>query len=437
MKKKFVYLLILVPILIGAGWAIDYFLIQKGSQNNNNNNNQNTIYPYQKILLNRFPIDLDLLYWMDNLTVQQSRLNYIKTGSAEATSNFIVPYPNFFHTAHNPACMKWYLYCSRSLPVSLPVDSYLIIHPYGNSNITSAVNETAVLYDIHIALYLSYYIYVDLDHISVLKNFSDTFFASTPINVFNYTTSQAVFIKANTTFGYTENVSAMDFAIGDTHEPNFPVESNYNLQNIDTWKNPLGYFTDSMQTTILAHWNIEHEAMTISGLYPEGSLNQTVNINENKTLFGIWYYANGSLILNNNSHQLGWYSFDGSTLCILNVNRTDNTTFWKDQNTGLPFNSSMVGVFWDGICNPIVNYPHVGLCYMYANEGTMSSGIAQLTPFGLNDRGQPLYMKYQISNTGSTWYNETLTLDYYNSLSAAQSGFTSNQSVYVRVPQHQ
>jgi len=432
MKKKYRSLLILLPLSIGAVLWINYFLPQLGTQDINNN----TKYPYQKIFLNRFPIDLDLLYWNDNLTVQQQRLNNIKTGSAEAISNFIVPYPNFFHPSHNPAAMKWYLYALRNLPVSLPVDSYLIIHPYGNNNITSSVNGTPVLYDIHIALDLSYYIYVDLDHISVLKNISDAFFASAPIDIFNLTTAQAVFIPSNTTFGYTENVSAMDFAIGDNYVPNFPADVNYSLQNINTWKDPLGYFTSSEQSDILSHWNIEHQAMTISGLYPEGFLNQTVNINEINSLFGIWYYQNGPLILDNSSHQLGWYSFDGSTLCILDVNRTDNTTFWKDQNTGMLFNSSMVGVFWDGLCNPIVNYPHVGLCYMYYSEGTMNNGIIQLTPFGLNQRGQPLFVKYQVGSTGSTWYNETLTLDYFNSLSAAQAGFTSNQSVYVRVPQH-
>jgi hypothetical protein len=276
-----------------------------------------------------------------------------------------------------------------------------------------------------VSLKLSPYISLELAHAGVNKSLADRYFSN----------HRAILIQPNEIFAITLNNSGLDFAILDTEKPNFEGV-DYDFQTLNTWKNPYYYFSDTVKAELFEYYNLEYIAMQESGLFPESRFNHTANINEKGTPFGIWYYENGPLILNENHHRFGWYSFDGAIVNMLNVNRTDKTTFWKEKISGLPFNSSMIGMYFDGKCTLVEGYPTIGLRYMYQIEELGDEGIIRIDHYiyGNESRPDSLFMRYKIESPGLKWDKDILKLEYFNDLETAQLGFTVNYFLYSRLP---
>jgi len=71
---------------------------------------------------------------------------------------------------------------------------------------------------------------------------------------------------------------------------------------------------------------------------------------------------------------------------------------------------------------------------MYYEQGDNNSGIIQLTQFFDVNRPSPKYMKYQfIEGNYSSMYDDSIMVQYFDSLSAAQSSFTNLNITYSRV----
>ena len=66
------------------------------------------------VTLDTFPIDLDLLFWEDNTTVQEQRLENIRNGNQDF---MITPYGAHFIASHVEGVNKWYLSSTRFLEV--------------------------------------------------------------------------------------------------------------------------------------------------------------------------------------------------------------------------------------------------------------------------------------------------------------------------------
>lgn len=390
------------------------------------------IPPYQRSILSRFPVSLDLLFKMDQPTQRNNTLNGIKSGMTEGSVLFVVPYPNYFHSFHSPATLKWYLYAGRPLAVSFPIGTHMnILQDRGNS--TETINGTAMRVDLHVVFALTYYVSVILDHVCINQSLFDAWqVASTTLLWEDY--GKWVSILGNTTLGYTHNSSALDFYLTDKTVFNYDTATDY--ASILHAANPFFYFTPAAQAKIMTYYQSQYDAMKQSGLYVEGAMNRTYNINEANSIFGTWFYHNGFMVLNSSHHQYGWYAFDGAVLNILNVNKTDRPTLFKDRNTGLDFNGSMIGVYYDAQYVHVAGYSPIGGKYMYHKEGSYSQGIACLSNFFANTRSGPIFMKYQLIPGGSSMFSDMLRIEYFTSLVAAQGSFTASNLTYVRLYEH-
>jgi hypothetical protein len=388
--------------------------------------------PYVRQILNRFPVSLDRLFWMDNTTKRNMIVNSIKTGQTEDSAPFIVPYPNYFHAAHSPAAFKWYLYAFRPLAISFPIDSYFNLYQ-DRGNSTETINGTVIKVDLHVEFAVAYSISIILDHVCVNQSLFNAWQAAPLSYVWGFF-GKFVHVPANATIGYTHNSTALDFYVSDTFVLNYGTATDYS--GVLHEANPFFYFTQAVQDDIIAHYQTQYDAMKQSGLYVESGMNRTYDINEANSLFGTWFYHAGYFNLNSSHHTMGWYSFDGAILNILNVNKTSRDTFFKDKGLGSNFNSSMIGVFYDAHYVAVQNYGRHGGVYAYLKQGDLTQGIICFNSFFDTGSSSQMYIRYSLIPSGSSMYGDLLRVDYFNSLSSAQAGFTANNLTYIRLYEH-
>ncbi|TXT64868.1 MAG: hypothetical protein BAJALOKI1v1_510008 [Promethearchaeota archaeon] len=392
--------------------------------------------PYERVLLDRFPLSLDDLFLVNEPSAQQQVLNSIGNGSWWAANYFMVPYPFHFHLDHAPGAAKWYLYEDAHLNVSLPVDAYMEITDEDSPEIKT-INGSLIQMDLGVNMHISYYITIKLGHICVNKSLVDAYKAAGMVNAFGRNL-KAVFIPGNTTIGFTSNEThALDFLVEDRHEPNYPLRSGLSgIVNFN--KNPYFYFTQSAQNEIKSYYQIQYDRMKLSGMYPEAELNQTFNINEANTLFGTWYYKEGNLELNESHHGDFWYRFDGAILNMLNVNSTSDETFYKDINKNANFTEdpTMIGVYGDSDYVNVEDYDLIGVRYMYLVNGSLDEGILNLTELADNVRSGEIYMKFRLISSLSSIYDDILWVEYFDALNSAEGSFSTNKSVYQRFYEH-
>lgn len=344
---------------------------------------------------------------------------------------FLVPYPNYNHSGHFPATLKWYLYTQAATPVSLPVAGYLEIS--GDSGRpTQVLNGVNCVMDITATIHLSYYIRIQLAHACIDKRLVDAYHAAGSVNVFGLQ-RQAVPVAADEILGSTLPTGALDFIIQDDTNSNFDPAGLFSYYQ--NWVNPFLYFTTAVQNQIRSYYQIQLDAMAQSGLYPESALDRTFDINEANSFFGTWFYHSGPLQLTVTDHLMGWYSFSGSIINLQSVAKTDPATFWKDANTGLPFASDMIGVFCDALFTGTVPaYSHIGGRYMRLESGDTRNGVVRLDPFFYYPAAATLYLKFQfIEGNPLTIWDDQLVTEVFTTLGAAQGPFSPASSTYYRM----
>jgi hypothetical protein len=384
--------------------------------------------PYQKILLNRFPISLDVLFWNTSPADQATYLDGMKTWQTELGVLFLTPYPNYFHAYHTPATFKWYFSIANYTTISFPVDTFMRIRS-DNANATSVINGTDVRMDLAIDFIASYYITFHIGHVCLNLSLFEAWESAAEIEFFSLK-EKAVFIKANTTFGFSMEYGT-EFRVLDKMHFNYNTTSELGITLHAA--NPFLYFTEDVQNELISRYQPQLNAMRESGLYVESSLNRSYDINEGGTLFGTWFYKEGSFVLNESHHKYGWYAFDGCIINMLNVNKTDRDTFYKDKNLVANFTSDMIGVFYDSDYANVDDYELIGGKYMYFMEGNLSQGILNLTDFFANERPGPIFLKYQVIPCESNMYCDLLLVDYFSTLVGAQGDFTPDTITYQRI----
>ncbi|HME54052.1 MAG TPA: hypothetical protein VKM55_17630 [Candidatus Lokiarchaeia archaeon] len=425
--------------IVIAGVAILGFIVIPQLNNHRENQqppNQPSPPPYTRIQLDNFPISLSVLFRNDTPIVQQAQLNDIALLQTEQDANFMDVYPDYTHAAHTPATFKWGLDVYRFTPISLPIDSYMVIDYIENAS-TTIINNTSCVDNVRLDLILTYYISIHLDHACVNQSLVT---AAQNAPATNQNSSlfglqvHALLIPKNTIFGFTRTTSGLDFAIIDESISTYPSTNMGNYEYL-YWKNPYWYFTPAVQAELSSYYQAQYKAMSRSGLYVEGRLDRNFTINEGGTLFGAWFYESGWFTINASDHPNEYYSFAGSTVNILDVNQTDRAIFYKDKHNGTAFNSSMQGVYSDGVWSAqIPGYTEVGGNYLYRESGDNQTGIFCLQPFFTTTRTHPVYVKCSlIQHAGSTMWQDELKLEYYPTLNATLAGFNSSALVYSRV----
>jgi hypothetical protein len=385
--------------------------------------------PYEQVLLPAFPVPLDQVFLNNSPSEQSMILGQIRNWHTGAAGYLIAPYPNSFYLDKYPMCAKWYVNCRDYLNVTIPVESYMILGEDWSEQATQIINGTERRMDLGVELYLSHYINLFLGHICVNESLVQDFNSATEIDVFGHNL-KAVYIPPNTTIGVSVWMT-FDILVYDYYQPNFP---NYPGEDGFVYaSNPFHYFTETAQNEILSHYQIQYDAMKESGGWIESSLNRTININEEGTLFGTWWYHDWPYELNSSITDSEYkYTFDGSILNIMNVNRTDRDTFFKDVKTDENYTDNMIGVYGD--CNGIDvdNYTLVGCRYCYLLQGNTNQGIINLTEFHNNELTGKVYMKFEVIESSTSIYEDLLYVEYFNNLTEAQGPFTSNKITYIR-----
>jgi hypothetical protein len=386
---------------------------------------------YQKVLMSRFPISLDVLFRTDNPALHDQILIGIRNGRPEATTQFLVSYPYYNHVGHFPATQKWYLYVQDSTPVSLPLAGFLEVRGETGA-VTQVLNGITCVMDITATIHLSYYIRVELGHIGIDRRLVDAFHAAGTVDVFGRS-RHAIPVAADTVLGSTLSTAALDFIIEDDTNSNFDPNGIFNYYQNRV--NPFFYFTTEVQKQIRSSYQPQLDAMKESGLYPESALDRTYDINEAGTFFGTWFYHSGPLQLTAYDHPFGWYTFSGCIINLLDVARTDRATFWKNANTGEPFGADMIGVFCDAIYNGTVPaFKPFGGRYMVRIEGDNRNAILRLDPFFYRQDASPTYLKVQfVEGNAATPWDDQIIVEYFPTISAAQGSFTTAKFTYVRM----
>ncbi|MHA1267747.1 MAG: hypothetical protein ACTSRS_21100 [Candidatus Helarchaeota archaeon] len=427
MRKGKIFMIIVVfgVILPFSNFGIEFYLYY------------NILPPYEKILLDRFPISLEILFQNNSPVEQAQRLDNIRNGGLGGTDFFLTPYPNYFHPYHAPATFKWYLVAKEHIQVTIPVDSYFVIQMMRDNEIKE-INGTLMRMDLSVDLHLNFYIKINLDHVCINETIVEEWESVEERFLFGHSHFDMhikyVFIPANTIIGYTSE-NGMDFTIHDKSHYNYDTnfERPLGLHKV----NPFFYFTPEVQEELRTYYQLQLNAMEESGLYPESRLNRTFDINEKNTIFGTWFYKEGFLELNETHHEDIWYNFDGGVINMLNVNKTDRDTFYKDQYKGGNFSNEMVGVFYDSDAVDVDGYPLIGAKYMYnIGVGNFQEGVIRLDNFTMNIRPMSLYMKYKLVENGPSMYDDILYVDYYQNLTQALGSFTDHMLTYERIYTH-
>jgi hypothetical protein len=387
--------------------------------------------PYEKVVLDRFPVSLDFLFRTADPARKNQMLSGIRSGRPESSMLFLVPYPNYHHNSHFPATLKWYLYCGGHTAISLPRPSYLEVQGDSGRPI-EVIDGVPCVNDVKATLHLSYYIRVALDHCCLAQSLVDQYHAAGRIDVFGKKI-QAIALAADAVFGFSHQTSALDFIVEDDGHCNFdPLGELTYLQNR---VNPFFYLSAAVRNQLRGYYQDQLLAMQQSGLYPESHLDRTFQINEGQSFFGTWFYKQGYLQLDADDHPYGWYSFDGCILNILNLNKTERDTFWKNSSTGLAIASDVLGVFCDAFYpGSVPDYEVIGGRYMVRCDGDSRAGIVRLDNFFANVRPSPLYLKYEFAEVSATTiWDDQLHVDYFTSLAAARGPFSGRKLTYVRM----
>ncbi len=423
---------ILIGLLIGGGavgsvWMTMYLLSLPS----------NSPKPYEKVTLSRFPFSLAKTFLVNNNSLREQNADYFRAGDLSYYYNFIIPYNTLFSGGHYPAIFKWYMGTGgERLEVSFGEDTWLegggaFDGEYVTINGVEYANDSGCL------LYLNSYIMVIFGHITIRRDLRDAAAASTVKDI-NFGNSKGLFIPADTVIGLT-NFDGAEMRILDLTHRNFdsPLMTNDVRWNWMHCVNPYDYCSKPVQEELRTHYDFLYEAKKVGGVYPFGHImNSTFNVNQVSTLFGVWFYSSGPLVLNASHYEQDHpFGFNGAMLDILGVNQTDKNTFYKDEVTGLSFGSDMIGLFGDYYnFMPVTEHTPVGNRYMYLLSGDLKGGICNLTKYGWEgERPGPVYFRYLLDEgLTSDMFDDSLTIEYFDTYLDAQGGFTANKYTYNR-----
>jgi len=224
------------------------------------------------VILNTFPVDLDKLFWFDNKTMQNYKLNLIGNGSYVW---MLTPWGGHFVSLHIEGVDHWYCFTPyRPLEVRAPHSGYLGDLTISNGTIRY-VNGTKVLSDTKITIYIGGLSFVGLGHVCLLKSLYDK-------------------IKANRFYRFEEGE-----VIGYTRPSNGTVKMSDSPQ-VDFWYYildesvcPYNYLSPELKEKVSTLFNIEYQKAKLAGVFPEANICNKLEVDIEGTIWGSWMYFNG------------------------------------------------------------------------------------------------------------------------------------------------
>ncbi|MHA1269898.1 MAG: hypothetical protein ACTSPY_08960 [Candidatus Helarchaeota archaeon] len=372
------------------------------------------------VILNTFPVDLDLLFWNDNLTMQNYKLNLIGNDS----SNFwmLSPWGGHFISSHIEGLDHWYCFTlERPLAVRVPHDGTLFKYTIKNESIRY-VNGTKVLADTKIIINIGSYCYISLGHVCVLKSLSD-YLISHPY--YHFTEGEII--------GYTRPSNGT-VTLSDSPQLDFWYLKNIMSITGETPLCPYCFLSDSLKTKVKNLYDLQYNRAKVEGTYPESKICNPYKVDFENTFWGSWLYLDGPY----NSYitdEVSSRNYEGGKLVFLFKKYLNNETFYRDpRNKSKNLPSDLIGLATDSLGNSLPNYKYFGKSLVFQIEGNNQSGILQIVPYNyseLNDN-ESLYARFSIEFNNVGLNDDVLKIEYFTNLTLAQSGFTNNCIKYQR-----
>ena len=360
------------------------------------------------VQLPHLPVNIDEVFWADNLTRQKEHLNLIGNG----TNAWMLPsWGGCFSSQHTEGSDKWYLQPERTQIVKMPIAGRLVQY--------LVENETKVSYN-GFNLIKSVAVFIDigndcaivLAHISILESLHNEF----QVNP-NYR-----FIK-DQFLGFTESHSGPD-----------GLEFYYLCKYYMVY--PLPAFPQEYQDKITNYFNLQVERAEISGIWPETEMYYPLDKAEANTLWGIWRYDNGPY--DSYYETTRFDDLRGSILTLYNRERTNPSTFHKDPaNMSKDLSDDVIGILQDYNGDEPAQYDVKGFTLLEQVEGDLTNGILELRSLwkGENYTDEYFYARFTMDLKKENIEDDLLSIEYFNTLIEAQAGFTGNEITYRRLIQ--
>lgn len=366
----------------------------------------------ESIELTTFPIDLDLLFYQDNLTMFNFILNNVGNYS---TIWPVTPWNGHFHSGHVEGADRWYLYSYRRLPIRAPHEGvYNKEKPIGDGSIFS-YNSQDLVSNLGLTIDLGNDFNILFGHIDLLESIYDE-------------------IQSTGTYSFEENE-----LIGYNHNWTgfFSVDFHLMYKYHDLC--PLQYLSSELQSDLLYYYNLIYERAIVSGLYPESKICNNHTIEIENTVWGVWEYETGPYDEEFNNPEIE-AAFGGWT--FLNRNLSNSETFYRDIKTKnwttgdyQNLTDDIIGVFADSFPQEILDYKKLDYCLIKLAEGNYEVGIFELINNYENEWGPSntsVFAKFSLANHDAGPEDDILTLEFFADLVSAQAGFTNDNLTLTR-----
>ncbi|NPE07873.1 MAG: hypothetical protein GNW80_06300 [Asgard group archaeon] len=365
--------------------------------------NQVTFEDQEKyIQLPYLPVDIDEVFWADNLTKQNEYLNLIGNGT---NAWFMHPWGACFFSEHTEGADKWYLYTHREMIVKMPIAGRLVQYQVDNETKIS-YNGFDLITDVRIFIEIGKDCAILLEHVDILESLHNEFLINP-----NYR-----FIK-DQFLGFTSKLAALNFYYIYKYWMVYPLPAF-----------PLDY-----QAKITNYFDLQVERAVISGNWPESDMYIPLDKAEANSLWGIWRYDSGpydSLYENTR-----WDDLRGSILTLYNRERTNSATFHKDpMNISKDLSDDVIGLLFDYDGIEPADYKQKGYTLIEQIEGDSTQGVLKLRCLWYGDyNNETIYARFSMDLKKDKIEDDLLSIEYFDHLIDAQAGFTGNEITYRRL----
>ncbi len=362
------------------------------------------------VTIETFPLDLDRLFWADNLTKQNEIMNYIGN---ESGGWLLSPWGGYFVSGHIEGANKWYFEPRRLVAIYAPHDGTLeeLRNPNGTSGI---MNGTEVVYNCMLSIKIGEKCNIAFGHIAIVKTIFDEIQATG-----TYTFSEGEFIGYPTYYGNYEGGTEMYYGCKYGNICPFPALS------------------PELQSKLMGYYNLQYERMKLSGRYPQSRICTNTTIDIENSYWGVWSYYTGPY----DSYYEGLEDFgryETSFLTLFSRQFANPETYWRDiiypkRN----LTSDILGIFGDNIKGEdIPGYTPITQGHIRQVEGNQRQGVLNLSLFGATPdypEGTSLYARFKVDPRAKGVIDDLLTFEVFENLSAAQEGFTAKNITYQRI----
>ncbi len=355
--------------------------------------------------LDTFPMDLDKLFWADNLTMRNYILNEIGNGSIIW---MLTPWGAHFISSHLEGVDHWYLNTYRLTSFVAPHDGTVSIF---NSNFGTNIidqNGTQLVEDCFLVIDIGDNCYVYFGHLNLLKSIYDEIELT---GSYTFTKGEEVGLTIPTRQG-------VDFY----YEVNGKVIC------------PLHVFTSEIQEKIKNYYNLQIPKAIVGGVFPQVDICNNISVAIENTIWGVWDYSSGYL---DPYHDINEWT-EGRIITFFNRNFSNPETYYRDPKDPLNDNitADVLGIFADAWGDDIPVYNKTGDCFLKEIYGDFSHGIMELIFNGYDNEwaamNESIFIRYNIDFNEIGFKDDILTLEFFNDLLGAQNGFTDKNLTYVR-----